>query len=403
MPRRRGWVNRTTQWVVGLGGGAVIAAIALIFLYLLWVVAPIFVPASIDRPAQLSLSEAPARLLDMSENGDVLVRVTGSGLVEFYDPATGDGLAGFSLGKPIRSAQRVYPTTDLYVLRDSQDQLWFAQTRYQVNFVDGERQLTPKLDFPFTTKPLDMGTFDLLDAQFVDDQLTLATVKANELTLTQYRQVELGFSLPRPRQVKVPLDRVPTHAYFGPRAQWLYLIDSQGAVDVIGTRSISAPQNLFVGQLVPEGTALTAVAPLLGRYSLVAANDQGHIDQWVMIRDEFGHSLQRVRGFDVGKPAQQIIVEPRRKGFATLDADGGLKLLYSTSRRIVAEQETTLALGSVAAIAPRSNYFVAEQSPGQISLFPVHNEHPDISWSTLWAKVWYEGCLLYTSPSPRDS
>lgn len=391
MPRRRGWVNRATQWVVGLGGGAVIAAIALIFLYLLWVVAPIFVPASIDSPTQLSLSEAPARLLDMSENGDALVRVTGSGLVEFYDPATGAALAAFSLGKQILSAQRVYPTTDLYLLRDVDNRLWFAQTRYQVNFVDGQRLLTPKLDFPFTTKPLDLGAFDLLDAQFVDDQLTLATLAGSELTLTQYKQVELGFSLPRPRQVKVPLDRAPTHAYFGPRAQWLYLIDAQGAVEVIGTRSINAPQNLFVGQLVPEGTALTAIAPLLGRYSLVVANDQGQIDQWVMIRDEFGHSLQRVRGFDVGVPAQQIIVEPRRKGFATLDAQGALKLLYSTSRRIVAEQQTQLPLGSVAAIAPRSNFLIAEQSPGQIALFPVHNEHPDISWSTLWAKVWYEG------------
>jgi len=42
LPGRRRWVNSITQHVVALGGGAVIAAIALIFFYLLWVVAPIF-------------------------------------------------------------------------------------------------------------------------------------------------------------------------------------------------------------------------------------------------------------------------------------------------------------------------------------------------------------------------
>ena len=40
--RRRHWTNRITETVVGIGGGAVIAAITLIFAYLLWVVAPIF-------------------------------------------------------------------------------------------------------------------------------------------------------------------------------------------------------------------------------------------------------------------------------------------------------------------------------------------------------------------------
>ena len=48
LPGRRRWVNTITQQVVALGGGAVIAAIALIFFYLLWVVAPIFGAASIE-------------------------------------------------------------------------------------------------------------------------------------------------------------------------------------------------------------------------------------------------------------------------------------------------------------------------------------------------------------------
>ena len=48
LSRKRYWSNKATQWVVGLGGAAVIGAITTIFAYLLWVVAPILLPASID-------------------------------------------------------------------------------------------------------------------------------------------------------------------------------------------------------------------------------------------------------------------------------------------------------------------------------------------------------------------
>ena len=48
LPRRRRLVNSLTSRVVALGGAAVIAAIALIFIYLLWVIAPVFAPAGMS-------------------------------------------------------------------------------------------------------------------------------------------------------------------------------------------------------------------------------------------------------------------------------------------------------------------------------------------------------------------
>ena len=98
-----------------------------------------------------------------------------------------------------------------------------------------------------------------------------------------------------------------------------------------------------------------------------------------------------IRRFDIDEPARSIIVEPRRKGFATLDNGGLLKVLYPTSRRVVAERQTELKPGTVAAISPRSDYLVAESSPGVLDSFKIHNEHPEISLATLWAKIWYEG------------
>ena len=398
LSKTRGLTNRMTEWVVGLGGGAVILSIALIFFYLLWVVAPIFVPASIDAPARMALTEQPSVLVDVSENGDAVFRVAANGHLEFYDAASGTPLAAFSIDRPVVEARRVYPNVDLYTLRDNSDGLWFPQTRYVVNFAGDVRTLTPKLEFPFGTRPIPLprGT-SAYDTQFADGVLTIAALHTSgqtagtTLRLTQYKGVEPGYPLRQPKQVDLPLARSYAHAWLGPRAQWVYLLDTDGEVQVIGTSSIAAPQSYLSANVLPTGTTMTAASPLLGRYSLAIADSNGGIGQWVLLRDENGYSLTGVRRFEIGEPAQSIIVEPRRKGFATLDSSGLLKVLYPTSRRVVAERQTELKPGSVAAISPRSDYLVAESSPGVVDSFKIHNEHPEISLATLWAKIWYEG------------
>jgi phosphate transport system permease protein len=70
LSRRRYWTNRVTETVVGVGGGAVIAAITLIFAYLLWVVAPIFASAKIEAGNQIQTVDRPTALVDVSENGE---------------------------------------------------------------------------------------------------------------------------------------------------------------------------------------------------------------------------------------------------------------------------------------------------------------------------------------------
>ena len=392
LSKTRGLTNRAAELVVGLGGGAVILAIALIFFYLLWVVAPIFVPASIDAPTRMALTQHSSKLVDVSENGDALFRVAGNGHLEFYDAKFGTPLAVFSIDRPVTEARRVYPNVDLYSIRDESGALWFAQTQYVVNFNGDTRTLTPKLEFPFGTTPLAMpARTSAYDSQFEDGTLTLAAVHGNSLRLTQYRGVESGYPLRQPKQVDVPLARSYDHAWIGPRAQWVYLLGSDGVAQVIGIGAIAAPQNYLTASLLPAGTTMTAAAPLLGRYSIAIADSDGGIRQWVLLRDDPGYSLSGIRQFDVGTPAESIIVEPRRKGFATLDAEGTMKVLYPTSRRIVAKIKTELKPGTVAAISPRSDYLVAESAVGQIDSFKIHNEHPEISWGTLWAKVWYEG------------
>ena len=53
------------------------------FRLLLWVVAPILLPAEIETPTDYRIVERSTALVDVGENGEAMVRISETGIVEF--------------------------------------------------------------------------------------------------------------------------------------------------------------------------------------------------------------------------------------------------------------------------------------------------------------------------------
>ena len=107
LPRSRRWVNTITHRVVAVGGGAVIAAIALIFVYLLWVVAPIFAGAGLEAGQTYALRAAEPAFIEVNESGELGFRIAVDGEVEFFDLASGDVVNRTTLGRAVSRVTRV--------------------------------------------------------------------------------------------------------------------------------------------------------------------------------------------------------------------------------------------------------------------------------------------------------
>ena len=130
---------------------------------------------------------------------------------------------------------------------------------------------------------------------------------------------------------------------------------------------------------------------MLGRYSLLTANDQGDIVQWGALVNANETRFVALRSFDVEQSVAQLITEPRRKGFLSVANDGELSLLYPTSGRLLDQRPSNLPASAPMAISPRSNLLIAAPHDGLITAHSLDNKHPEISWSALWTEVWYEG------------
>lgn len=388
---RRHWTNVLTRYTVGVGGAAVIGAITLIFAYLLWVVAPILLPAEIETPTDYRIVERPTALVDVSENGEAMVRISETGIVEFFSVADGSGIAAFDLGRTIVKAKRLSPLVDTYALLDDNNNLLFVKTDYIIDFDNGQRRLSPKLSFPFSNRSIPLGPLDNFDAQLADDDLVIATVSGTQVSLTRFKNVEIGYRLGGSAQVTLASTVQAQEVFLGPRNQWIYLLSKSGEIDVLGIKSLQRVSRIYQGSLAPAGSTITAVTPLLGRYSLLTANDQGDIVQWGALVTANETRFVALRTFDVGQPVAQLITEPRRKGFLSVANDGELSLLYPTSGRLLDQRPSSLPASAPMAISPRSNLLIAAPQDGLITAHRLDNKHPEISWSALWAEVWYEG------------
>ena len=77
--------NTLAQWLITIGGISVLFTLVLIFLYLLYVIKPIFESATIDPVGQFEIStSAPTLSAGIDELKEIAFQITEQGDINFY-------------------------------------------------------------------------------------------------------------------------------------------------------------------------------------------------------------------------------------------------------------------------------------------------------------------------------
>ena len=401
--RIRALKDNLARWYVSIGGLAVLGAITLIFFYLGQVVAPMFQGAELEareaqQPAWLAEAGEPL-LLAMEEQNQVAMRLDADGQVRFFSLSTGQSLRTVELplptGSRIVSVGQDTPGNRRIVLGLDNGQVLVAEHNYKVSYPDGKKTITPQLDYPFGQEPLQLDPQGrpvahaaisvngktLMVAGATDGALQALRIATSENLLTGETSLEQErMDLP---QLSEPIKALR----IDPRHMWLFAVSGRASVDVFDLRrkQLNGRYKLLGGN-----GEITTVAALLGGISLMVGDSTGGIGQWFMVRGSDGQAeLKNVRSFQLaGQPITQILPEERRKGFLALDGAGTLGIFHSTAHRTLLTEQVADG-AAVAALSPRATRLLVE-SGDQLQRFVIDNPHPEISWSALWGKVWYE-------------
>nr|WP_195758784.1 ABC transporter permease subunit [Pseudomonas syringae] len=344
-------------------------------------------------------------MLAIEEQNQVGMRISDKGEAIFFSIEDGAELKRVGLplepGVSVTSIGQDQPGTPLVALGLSNGQVLAFRHNYLVTYPNNKKTITPSITWPYGETPLvldDQGrALEHVSLNANGETLVIAGSTGTQLhvfSLVKKENMMTGEVSSEQERVELPQTSAMVKAiYIDPRQQWLYVINGRAQADVFSLRDRTL--NGRYKLLEDANAEITASTQLVGGISLIIGNSKGSMAQWFMARDvDQEMRFMHIRDFHMGKsPITQITAEQRRKGFVALDASGQLGVFHSTAhRKLLVEQ---IAQGSgILALSPRADQLLVEQG-GALLPLTLKNPHPEVSWSALWGKVWYEN---YDSP-----
>jgi len=171
-----------------------------------------------------------------------------------------------------------------------------------------------------------------------------------------------------------------------------------GRVAIVNIEDIEEPQVREVIDASERG--VTSVGWVLGGQTLVVGDADGLVSTWLEVPDTKAPRGRRWKLLhtieSVGSPVRRIIPATRTKTFFVVAESGDVVAMHATTARALFTIKKAVPPTELVSVSPRDDGLVmVDASTGALAVLAVHNEHPETSFSTLFARVWYEG---YRSP-----
>ena len=413
--KMRELLDRGAGVTISLGGIGIIATLLLLLIYLVYVVQPLFESAQIQRLTSFQLSPSAASgeplYLAIEEQAELSMRLSSSGRVDFFSLADGAVINSEQISIPagaqITQFALASEESGLIALGLDTGAVHLFSADYEISFSgpNNARQITPRINYPLGREPVFIAA-DAMQAIAVaqaNDSIVIAAVAGSgELSLVRATRQSSLLALLDPSAdtdyqlefTRSELALVDTDwLLIDGDQRWLLAISAQRMV------SATALDAVFSGSAAVQASDRLALQTesiqdarfLLGGLSLLVADANGDIGQWFFSVGEEGLALRRVRNFaGSGTPLTALTVEQRQKNVAAIDERAVLRLFNTTAERTLIEQQLDDIRIRSLALSPRGDRLLTETDSGLLTSWSVSSPHPEISWSALWERVWYE-------------
>jgi len=391
-----------------VGGISVIVSVSAIFFYLASVVVPLFAPPGVEPHPPYATpgnKDQPTLAYTAEEQREIGSRVAEQGSVTFFRFDTGEVISEMALPVPAGARVTAAAIGERHTYSQgfglSDGRVILVKQGFAVTYPDNKRLITPVLTYPLGEEPLVVDPqgqpIRMLAVQHSDDGSTIAAltddgrllvsavnVTTNPITGVTKSEVQQGAISPVPADVR--------QLVIESKQRELYVLHGAASLARFDISDKTSPKLLETVEIAPAGQRVTALAMLSGGFSLIVGTDQGDLAQWFLVRIEGANfGLRRIRGFEP-MPAAVTALAPEffRKGFVVGDAKGHLGSYFATSERLLfvdkLSDQPLVALG----VPPRGDGFIAQDQAGRVYTAVVDNHYPEVSFSSLWQKVWYE-------------
>ena len=369
--RRRQLTDWLMRRVVTASGVAILLVMMLLFFWLIWVVVPLFIAPSMQQGTVIALGQSqPVVAMGSDKAQQWGWRIDNQGRGRFISlTGKAEQASAVLLDGPVVASSSSDNQSVLLLAENGSLQLvqpLFARDR------------PPAWHFPLGDVPLSVGetrVHQLSVAQSAADSWRVALAGDDHITLVQLQQGQPAQS------TRINLRNV-SQMLLSPDGNLLFALSGvqlrvwrigQGAPQLRDALTLARPAN--------------AMAILSGGSSLLIA-DESAVTQWFDVAGPAGPHLRQIRSFDGARWQPLLVTEPHRRVFATLSPQGELAL-YASKQPGAVLTHTLPAGATFAQFSPEGDGLLLERG-GSWLHYRLDNPWPDLSWNSLWQKVWYE-------------
>lgn len=410
--------DRLFRMAVSFGGMSVLGALVLIFLYLLWVVIPLFSDAALDVPEnEVQISETKPLHLVVGEQGNYLFTLSSTGTASYWQNVNGSEQTSPIWQQQLSFApQKVVSTSDQewQLLVGENNQLAVVKPKFSYASNAG-KQFQPKLEqIPISStlqsKFSGWGELDAIAVSVNEDQLIIAALH-DQGQLDIVTQTIRPFEEPDSfTQFRFPLQVNADQLLLSPEGTTLYVRDGSELVVVkSGLQGFHAREVVDLSRGNEQHQAQD-MAMLAGGYSLLVTYSDGVVSQWFDVLSDEQRQLTHIRDFYLSRDISALLPNRYSKGFFVLHRSGMLHNFYTTSEKLVLFERIAQQAPNFVALSENERHLAIyreHDGKGYFKIIGVDMGHPEISLSSLWKKVWYEGYAepdyVWQSTSASDS
>jgi phosphate transport system permease protein len=408
--------NSLAHWFITLGGISVLFTLVLIFLYLLYVVKPIFEAAEVEPGISIStytatdaLSQETSKVLSigLDELKQLAYQIDQQGIISFYQIAKshyreiGVKVLSKPLLAPGNTLQKVINAgTENKLLLDKQGMVTLVAPKFSATYANDIRDISAGLAYPLGEAVIAIdeqgqGVSELAFAMDDEKAVFVALTQDNRLIKTtlvaeddfnydsayEIFYQEIALNQTQVNDILISPDLAMAFVRSGNHIT-VYDLDNEDEVPL-------------KGEIIPSDSAkynITSMALLSGGSSILVGNSAGQVSQWFEVATENGRLFKEIRSFSASESqsVSHIYTEQYRKSFYTLTQSGDMGIFYTTSNAKLWQGKLADKLPDVVALAPRADALLISLNQ-QLQLFTLKNEHPEVTWKALWQEVWYEG------------
>ncbi|MBI3003012.1 MAG: ABC transporter permease subunit [candidate division NC10 bacterium] len=399
---RRLLVDRLAGRLVGLGGIAIIASILAILVVIAVEVSPLFRTPTAAHVATLpARSRAAPVAIGVDEYREVAYLATPSGL-QFVSLTEGrllptPPLPGLGSASVVSAST---PRRDQFALGLSDGRVLPVEVRFAVSFPEGRRRVDPEVGTgePLPADPAGRPVRLLAHVAAPSGPITAAALGPRDLVLLTVRERKalIGPATRETsrRELTLPVEGEITALALDGRGEDLFVGTSAGDLVRVDLREAAEPH---VADTAPaasrRGVGVSLIGLLIGDRTIVIGDTGGGVASWQVLQEEGGgRRLRKIYDFSPHTRAVVAFAPSQRdKGFLTGEAAGTVHLHYGTTgQTLLSARIETDDLRAIT-FAPKADGFLGVDAAGRLAHYTVTNPHPEVTWRSLFGKVWYEG------------